>query len=154
MTKSQIISKTVFVACMITAPAAFASSPLICRGGGDISVVHFASLASSQLKTEIQVVFEKHGAAAGANGEQLSPGTCAWQDKAISEAEPGMITDTKADIYLAQSRAGTGKPTITVSSYYDNLNLSDKNCLRIWVDANGNSFDRDPAKPINNVACK
>jgi hypothetical protein len=60
--------------------------PLLCRGFLPTSDYFFAAKAGGTL-----IPFTPNPAAAGESGSTLSPGTCAWTDRAVNGAEPHLL---------------------------------------------------------------
>jgi hypothetical protein len=60
--------------------------PLLCRGFLPTSDYFFAANAGGTLSP-----FSPNGSAAGGNGSTLSPGTCAWTDRALRSNEPHLL---------------------------------------------------------------
>lgn len=77
---------------LLTIPLAIApaqaqqSYPLVCRGGGALSIVNMGN-------NNVRINFR---AAAGSAPQGLQPGECSWQDRAFRSGEPTVICDTSA----------------------------------------------------------
>ncbi|ANV85095.1 hypothetical protein AWQ21_12335 [Picosynechococcus sp. PCC 7003] len=80
------------VASLVTIPLVIApaqaqqSYPLVCRGGGGLSIVNTGN-------NNVRINFR---AAAGSAPQGLQPGECSWQDRAFRSGEPTVICDTSA----------------------------------------------------------
>ncbi|MCC6276336.1 MAG: hypothetical protein IT289_00315 [Oligoflexia bacterium] len=105
--------------------------PLVCRGGGPIeikqeftvgtTVVHGHSSSGAPVELPIsgvghQVIFRKAPVAANATGSNLSPGECAWRDRALSAREPaqleyGISNNFRVTLSLTQKRNAAGEIT-------------------------------------------
>lgn len=64
--------------------------PLNCRGGVGL-VFDTLLVESDSNRVRLMLTFAANPAAAGAEGEGLQPGSCAWVDRPLSDAEPRRI---------------------------------------------------------------
>lgn len=147
----------VFIILSLTATSAFASYPMICRGGGSMRVNNFAHFyaraGGTDMQPSVDVFFTKASGPSGAQGENLNPGECSWLDRAINDAEPSAINDqylTGQSIGIASQQSATGSKVIDVTSLYSplvNANGS-KFFVKLFVSGSGGPFMRDPAQPV------
>lgn len=138
--------------------SAFASYPLICRGGGNIKVNTLASFYPTPggvaLQPHVDIFFAKGALPSGQQGEGLNPGECSWLDRAINNAEPAVVTDqylTGQSVTVLSQASATGTKTVDVTSVYSPLaNPTDGSrvFIKVFVNSNGTAFVRDAAQPI------
>ena len=64
--------------------------PLNCRGGAGL-VFDTLLVESDSNRVRLMLTFAANPAAAGAEGQGLQPGSCAWVDRPLSDAEPRRI---------------------------------------------------------------
>lgn len=62
--------------------------PLNCRGGVPLAFDTLSSPSDTGTVVGLAVTFLANPVAAGAEGQGLQPGTCAWVDRPVSDAEP------------------------------------------------------------------
>lgn len=137
--------------------SAFASYPLICRGGGSMKINTLASFYQSTtgvvMQPNIDLFFTKASGPSGAQGEYLNPGECSWLDRAINNAEPSAISDqylTGQSVTVMSQTSATGSKIIDVTSVYSPLTNAEgsKYFIKVFVNGSGGPFVRDPAQPI------
>lgn len=64
--------------------------PLNCRGGGDLVFDTLIVIADSDL-VRLSLTFAASPTASGPEGQGLQPGSCAWVDRPLNDAEPRRI---------------------------------------------------------------
>jgi hypothetical protein len=62
--------------------------PLNCRGGSPLTFDTLAPPSDTGTVVRLAVTFAPSPVAAGTEGQGLRPGTCAWMDRPVSDAEP------------------------------------------------------------------
>lgn len=114
---------------------------LWCRG--PLSILGSASYSA-------QFAFAKHTGAAGANGENLAPGTCAWADRGIGASEPSELSYPELNLNSVTDFQGVGTQ---LSVFQRDLMLlthgltTDKYKVKVLVHSSGPSF----VAPVNPV---
>jgi hypothetical protein len=149
------ILSAIFISLFAT--SAFASYPMICRGGGISRLNTLVSLYSSATGTlmqpNIDFFFTKAAGPSGAQGEFLNPGECSWLDRAINNTEPSAINDqylTGQSVNFSSQTSATGTKVIDVGSIYSPLTNTDgaRFFIKLYVNGGAHSFSRDPAQPL------
>ena len=73
------------------APARHQVYPLNCRGGAPLAFDTLAARSDTGTVVRLAVRFVANPTAAGAEGRGLQPGTCAWVDRPVNDAEPRQL---------------------------------------------------------------
>jgi len=121
------------------------SYPMVCKGGGNSEL----DLHTSKDGVTIAFRFKKNPGSATSG---LAPGTCAWLDRPISAAEPGMVYMTLNGVYpqvsiiqnegrLDQAAVRTrrnrrGKLKKIVDAFYKGTEFQ----LQVYYNPDGNRF--------------
>ncbi len=70
--------------------------PLNCRGGGGLVFDTIGPPSDAGGTVTLSLTFAANPAAAGPEGQGLQPGTCAWVDRPVNDAEPRQVRFTTA----------------------------------------------------------
>ncbi len=94
-TLKTVVALTIFCASFIDSPAVFgqATSPIVCRGGGDLNF-NYTPSSNFSPNPQIWITFQRGTEKAGSNWENvdaLMPGQCSWLDRPIGNNEPNRI---------------------------------------------------------------
>ena len=142
------------VACVAASAASASQSyPMICRGGGTLSVNN--ALTATPTKTSLvmqssaDVFFTKSAKAAGAQGENLSPGECSWVDRPINNSEPSALSDSPYVEMAVTTQNSSGREITRVGSLYSALQTTPTYFVLLYVSNDGaGPFVRDNSKPV------
>lgn len=64
--------------------------PLICRGGGGVSLT-WSNQKQKGVQNALLLSFKKGNVGVGNNKSLLNPGYCSWKDRAMSQSEPSVL---------------------------------------------------------------
>ena len=97
------------------------SYPLLCKGGGTISLNITPRISGGDRGTQVGFSFQRSTRAATAG---LKPGQCAWMDRGVNNKEPdGLVVEFPGlDIYVAEMFVDS-KTTGNVYRYVGNRSL-------------------------------
>jgi hypothetical protein len=65
--------------------------PLTCRGGSGVVFDTIMPRSDTGRVVKLSLTFAANPIAAGAEGQKLQPGTCAWSDRPLSDTEPRRV---------------------------------------------------------------